>query len=254
MKLVDNVSQGFLEGIGLILTLPLFLQGTGRRDSSFAVQRPTARPSQRWAPLLLGLAILSYVIGQAIWTYNEDIAHLPVLFPSWADAGFLGSFPLILLALPLVTTQPLPANMRSRIVLNSMIIMVAMATFSWYFILGPTILQGDATVLVELISTAYPLATLVLIFCLLLLVIHSHDHTIRPVALILGLAFIVIVLTDSIYNVQQLHDAYHTGTLLDVGWPLGYMLIGLGARAMRLVIAARPLPTPGASKVSGASH
>src|SRR5213078_5226364 len=88
---------------------------------------------------------------------------------------------------------------------------------------------------------AYPLMTLVLIFCLVLLVIHSNDLTIRPVALILALAFIVIVATDSIYDYQELHNSYVTGTMLDVGWPLGYMLVGLGARALRVGMASRTL-------------
>src|SRR6266487_3376785 len=249
---VDNVIQGLLEGVGLLLTLPLFLHGIGRTrqgNVSFAERVAPARIGQRWVPILLGLAILSYVIGQAIWTYNENIAHLPVLFPTWADAGYLGSYPFVLLALLLLPAQPLPASTRMRIVLGSLMIMVALTTFSWYLILGPTILQGADTLLGKVIGTAYPLATLVLIFCLLLLVIRSHDHTIRPVALILGLAFMIIVLTDSIYDYQELHNAYATGTMLDVGWPLGYMLVGLGARAMRMVMASRTLSTrttPGA--------
>jgi hypothetical protein len=245
VKLVDNIIQGLLEGVGLLLTLPLFLHGTGRtrqKNVSFAERVARARIGQRWVPLLLGLGILSYVIGQVIWTYNENIVHLTVLFPSWADAGYLGSYPFVLLALLLLPTQPLPASARTRIALGSLAIMVAVTTFSWYIILGPTILQGDDTVLGQVIGTAYPLTTLVLIFCLLLLVIHSHDRAIRPVMLILGLAFIVIVLTDSIYDYQELRNAYVTGTLLDVGWPLGYMLVGLGARALRVVRASRPLP------------
>ncbi len=243
---VDNVIQGLLECVGLLLTLPLFLHGIGRtrhRNVSFAERVAPARIGQRWVPVLLGLAILCYVIGQAIWTYNENIVHLPVLFPTWADAGYLGSFPFVLLALLLLPAQPLPAITRMRIVLNSLLIMVVATTFSWYILLGPKILKGADSVLGRVIGTAYPLATLVLIFCLLLLVIHSHDHTIRPVALILGFAFIIIVLTDSIYDYQQLHNAYVTGTMLDVGWPLGYMLIGLGARAFLLMRASRPLPT-----------
>ena len=250
VRFVDNIIQGLLEGVGLLLTLPLFLHGTGRtrqRNVSFAERVARARMGQRWVPLLLGLGILSYVIGQVIWTYNEDIVHLTVLFPSWADAGFLGSYPFVLLALLLLPTHPLPASTRTRIALGSLAIMVAVATFSWYIILGPTILQGADTVLGQVIGTAYPLATLVLIFCLLLLVIHSHDRAIRPVALILGLAFIMIVLTDSIYDYQELHNMYATGTLLDVGWPLGYMLVGLGAQALRVIRASRPLPT-GASE------
>ncbi len=250
VRFVDNIIQGLLEGIGLLLTLPLFLHGTGRtrqRNVSFAERVARASVGQQWVPLLLGLGILSYIIGQAIWTYNEDIVHLPVLFPSWADAGYLGSYPFILLALLLLPTQPLPASTRTRIALGSLAIMVEVTTFSWYIILGPTILQGADTVLGQVIGTAYPLATLVLIFCLLLLIIHSHDYAIRPVALILGLAFIIIVLTDSIYDYQELHNMYATGTLLDVGWPLGYMLVGLGARALRVIRASRPLPA-GASE------
>jgi hypothetical protein len=250
VRFVDNIIQGLLEGVGLLFTLPFFLHGTGRtrqRNVSFAERVARARIGQRWVPLLLGLGILSYVIGQVIWTYNESIVHLTVLFPSWADAGYLGSYPFILLALLLLPTHPLPANTRTRIALGSLAIMVAVTTFSWYIILGPTILQGADTLLGQVIGTAYPLATLVLIFCLLLLVIHSHDRAIRPVALILGLAFIIIVLTDSIYDYQELHNAYATGTLLDVGWPLGYILVGLSARALRLVRASRPLPS-GASE------
>ena len=256
VRLVDNVIQGLLEGVGLILTLPFFLQGIGRtrqRNVSFAERVAPARTGQRWVPLLLGLAILSYIIGQVIWTYNESILRLPTseLFPTWADAGYLGSYPFVLLALLLLPTRPLPADTRTRIVLDSLMIMVGVTTFSWYFILGPTILQGADTMLGQIIATAYPVMTLVLIFCLLLLVIHSNDHAIRPIALILGLAFIIIVITDSIYDYQELNNAYVTGTMLDVGWPLGYMLVGLGARASRVVMASRALPArtaPGASE------
>ena len=67
---------------------------------------------------------------------------------------------------------------------------------------------------------------------------------------ILGLAFMIIVLTDSIYDYQELHNAYVTGTMLDVGWPLGYMLVGLGARALRVMGTSRPLPASRAGRCS----
>src|SRR5258708_13190144 len=44
------------------------------------------------------------------------------------------------------------------------------------------------------------------------------------------------------YCSQELHKAVGRGTLLGVGWALGYMLVGLGARALFLVRASRPLP------------
>src|SRR5260370_7216099 len=127
-----------------------------------------------------------------MWTYNENIVHLTVLFPSWADAGYLGSYPFILLALLLLPTHPLPASTRTRIALGSLAIMVAVTTFSWYIILGPTILQGADTVLGQVIGTAYPLATLVLIFCPLPPFIHSPHTPIPPLPLTLRLPFLII--------------------------------------------------------------
>jgi hypothetical protein len=244
VTLVDNLVQGLLEGVGLFLTLPLFLQRNHPSESAPESSLSRSVPSQmmqRWVPLLLGLGILSYIIGQALWTYNENIARLAVLFPSWADAGFLGSYPFVLLAILLLPSRSLPAGTRARIVLDGLMIMVGIVTFSWYFILGPTILQGATTMMGQIIGTAYPLATLVLIFCLLLLLTSTHDREIRLVVLLLSLALLIIVTTDSIYDFQELHNLYQTGTLLDVGWPLGYMLVGLGARLLHVQLAARAL-------------
>ena len=73
----DNVLQGLLECAGLALALPL---GLSRRRELHGA--PSSRAIRHWAPLLLGCGILSYVLGQIVWTLNEDVLHLPVLFPS----------------------------------------------------------------------------------------------------------------------------------------------------------------------------
>lgn len=252
VTLVDNLIQGLLEGVGLFLTLPLWLFWGGRKGPSADSSLPNAAvttPSQRWVPLLLSLGLLSYIIGQGIWTYNENIAHLPVLFPSWADMGYLGSYPFILLAILLLPRRPLPVQTRVRIFLDGLILMVGLVTFSWYFVLGPTILHGADTAAGRIIGMAYPLATLLLIFCLLLLAARSNDLEMQPIVLLLSLALITIVITDSIYDYLELHNLYATGGLLDVGWPLGYMLVGLSAGAIQLQLTSRrpsapPVPAP----------
>src|ERR1051326_1646313 len=144
VTLVDNVIQGLLEGVGFFLALPLWFIWNRRNkplDDSLLSNTAETNLSQRWVPILLGLGILSYVIGQGIWTYNENIAHLTVLFPSWADLGYLGSYPFVLVAILLLPGRPLPGHSRIRIFLDGLIILAGVVTFSWYFVLGPTILQ-----------------------------------------------------------------------------------------------------------------
>jgi diguanylate cyclase len=218
----DNVLQGIGEAIGFLFALPL-LAGTGKSRQ------------QRLVCWLLALAILSYCIGQAIWTVNEDVLHLAVLFPSWADAGWLASFPLVLAAILLLPARSLPGVTRAKVVLDGLIMMGALAIFSWYFILGPTVLNATGSLFVKWVSAAYPLATLVLIFCLVFLVLSVRDRSLGMVVRFLTVGLCVIVVTDSIYGYQQIHGTYATGSVLDLGWPLGYMLIGLAAGVMRLV-------------------
>src|SRR5437870_4397724 len=84
----DNLLQGVLEAVGLLLALPILLPASTRKQAA-------ARSCSRWlawwipsgsaVPLLLACTLLSYVIGQVLWTLNEDVLHLAVLFPSWAD-------------------------------------------------------------------------------------------------------------------------------------------------------------------------
>ena len=140
----DNLLQSALEVIGLLLTLPILLPANTRKQGG-------VRSSPRWlawwtpsgsvVPLLLACTLLSYAIGQVLWTLNEDVLHLAVLFPSWADAGYLGSYPFVLLAILLLPQQRKLLTSRTRMVFDVVITMTGVVTMSWYFVLGPTIQQ-----------------------------------------------------------------------------------------------------------------
>jgi len=226
---VDDVAQ-FL---GPLLVLPWCVARPWpwQRDADNASHRTWARAS--WPSILLGLGILGYALGQVVWTYEESVLHQPP-FPSWSDAGYLAAYPFITLGILLLPARRLPLATLLRLLLDSAMSMTAVATFSWYFILGPTFLAGADTLLAKAVGTAYPLWDLVLMLCLLLIAARSSDPAMRwPVGL-LALGLCVIVATDSVFDLQQLHGVYATGALTDVGWPLGYMLLGLGARTLRL--------------------
>jgi PAS domain S-box-containing protein len=226
------------EFIGPLLVVPLCFAGVLRwmwgPATSQAHGGPPVTRGQRWAPILLGLGILSWSLGQMIFTYYEWVLDQPPPLPSIADLGYLSVYPFLLLGILLLPARPVPVTARTRIALDGLMIMTAAVTFSWYFILGPVMQQGTQTTLAKAVATAYPLADIVLIACLIILASRPEEHTLLPAVSLLAIGLTLIVVADSNFAYWSLHDAYATGTLPDVGWSLGYMLVGLGAFAARL--------------------
>ena len=234
LALVVNMAQF----VGPLLVVPLCFGGLLRwmwgRGTSQAPLGSAVTRGRRWAPVLLGLGILSWVLGQAIFTYYEWVLGQPPPLPSIADVGYLSVYPFLLLGILLLPARPIPVASRTRIALDGLMIMTAAVTFSWYFILGPVMQQGSETILAKAVSSAYPLADIVLIACLIILASRPEEHNLLPAVSLLALGLSLIVVADSNFAYWSLHDTYATGTLPDVGWSLGYMLVGLGAFAARL--------------------
>src|SRR3712207_1405686 len=234
--------------VGPLLAVPLCFGGLwrrGRRASRAEAGLAALRRGQRWAPVLLGLGVLSWVVGQAVFTYYEWVLRQPPPLPSVADVGYLSVYPFLLVGILLLPSRPVPAASRMRIALDGLMIMTAAVTFSWYFVLGPIMQQGTETTLAKAVSTAYPLADIVLIACLIILASRPEEQTLLPAVRLLALGLILIVVADSNFAYWSLHDAYATGTLPDVGWSLGYMLVALGAYAARLAPTGEAATTPG---------
>ena len=222
----------------LLAALPLCFGGllglVWGRGASQAYVGPAAKRGQRWAPAFLGLGILSWALGQMVFTYYEWVLGRPPPLPSIADVGYLSVYPFLLLGILLLPARPIPVASRTRIALDGLMTMTGAVTFSWYFILGPVMQQGSETTLAKAVSSAYPLAGMVLIACLIILASRPGQHSLRRAVRLLALGLILIVIADSNFAYWSLHDAYATGTLPDVGWSLGYMLVALGAFAARL--------------------
>src|SRR5215211_4913018 len=236
------------EFVGPLLVVPLCLGGLlrliWRRGASQAYVGPAVTRGQRWAPILLGFGLLSWVLGQMIFTFYEWVLGQPPPLPSIADVGYLAVYHFLLLGILLLPARPIPVASRTRIALDGLMIMTAAVTFSWYFILGPVMRQGSETTLAKAVSTAYPLADVVLIACLIILASRPGQHTLRPAVRLLAVGLIFLVMADSNFAYWSLHDAYATGTLPDVGWSLGYMLVALGAFAARLAPTGEATTAP----------
>src|ERR671921_190536 len=244
IALVVNVA----EFVGPLLVLPLCFGGLRRlwRRGSSRTDKGTAGGTigQRWAPVLLGIGILSFAFGQIVFTYYEWVLQQAPPLPSLADVGFQIQYPFLLLGILLLSARPIPAASRARIALDGLIIMTALVTLSWYFVLGPVVQQEGQTTLAKVVAVAQPLADVVLVACLLILASRPSEHTLRPALRLLALGLSLVVVADSYFTYQKLHDTYATGSLIDVGWPLGYMLVALGAFVTRLAPTGERATSP----------
>ena len=222
---VDNLAMM----VGPLLTIPLclgWLDWIWRRGS--AQSRGTLPRSQRWAAIVIGLGALADALG-------AGHLHHQTLTPSWVDATFLSMYPLLFLGIVLLARSSLPRPAQTRVVLDGLMTMTAAITLSWYFVLGPVLLKEGESGLGKLTTAGYPLGDLLLIAGLVVLSLRIDDTGPRPmtVALVAGLGSIIFA--DSIYSHQTLQGTYLTGKIVDVGWPLGVMLICLAIGFLRVV-------------------
>ncbi len=232
IQAVDNVAQF----AGPLLALPLCWGGLAWPWRRGREGEDGASAASRWMPVLLGLGVLGYAVGQVIWTYYQEVLHQPP-FPSWADAGYLAAYPFLFGGLLLLPHRPLPSAARLRVLLDGVMVMTGVVAFSWYFVLGPTMLQGSETLVGQLVGAAYPFCDLVLFFCLLLLWGRAQERALRPVVVLFSLGLGCILVIDTAFAYGNLHGTYATGGVVDVGWSLGYMLIALATRAARQALA-----------------
>jgi diguanylate cyclase (GGDEF)-like protein/PAS domain S-box-containing protein len=190
-----------------------------------------------WAPALIALGVVCFGIGENIWSYYEFGLNQQTPFPSWADAGYLAAYPFLLAGILLLPRPSISSVGRARIAFDGLLVMTALGTVSWYFVLGPTILQSYESGFSQVVGSAYPLFDLLLVASLLILSRRTTNRAMRPVVILGGVGLVSVVLVDIVFDYQTLHGSYSVGGVIDVLWSFGYMLLGLAAgfayRALR---------------------
>ena len=247
--LINGLAQPAIPAIGLWwCTRACFARSSGNGAAA-------AGRGWRASCILFTLNIVAFIGGQALYFYYEAFALEPP-FPSLADLSYYASYPLCIAAvLTLPTTAGPRANLlRGRHVLDCLLIMAAGTTVSWYFVLGPSLLAIDGPLWEGLLAAFYPICDLLVLFALLLVTGHEsarlpmrdegaamRRQIVTPIAL--GLLLTAVV--DAVWTIRTLAGTYESGTWIDIGFPLGYMLIALGVgRLPSVARVTAPAPVP----------
>ncbi|HVL40014.1 MAG TPA: diguanylate cyclase [Fimbriimonadaceae bacterium] len=183
--------------------------------------------SERLGWAFIGLGCLSFAGGQSTWTYYESVRGIEVPFPGWADLGYLGAYPLILVGITILLRSMFLVG-RARVMLDSAIAASSFGVLSWYFLVEETWKGSDLALLGKLISVAYPLGGILALFGAIVLFNSASSSQSRRSLALVGSGIILLIFADSCFTYYSLQEAYETGSWSDWGWSFGWMLIGFG--------------------------
>ncbi|NNN03557.1 MAG: bifunctional diguanylate cyclase/phosphodiesterase [Acidimicrobiaceae bacterium] len=188
-------------------------------------RRGRSEEAQRAAWWSMALGIVSYSLATAL-TANSTHWHLPGVTLRPSDLIYFVSYGALVNGVFRLTQSRLGRiNVSAR--LDGAITGLSVGALAVYLWFEPIL--GSASHLDGVVvDVVYPIADLVL---LVLLVSSLAPNRYRPNwstgALLLGVGF--WVLGDVVYLHQVVGGGYHPGTLLDLTWPLGTFLMGVGA-------------------------
>lgn len=185
---------------------------------------------QRLGWWFIGLGAASASLGQATWTYYETIVRTGTPFPSLADVGYLGCYPLMLFGLLLLASTHNNIAGRAKIFLDASISVGSAFALSWYFVLKPMYEAADTGLVDKIIGLAYPVGDVALLFCAALIFMQSSDNrSLRRAMVLLAGGVCCLACFDTGFAYLTLQEAYNTGAYIDIAWVVGYLLIGFAA-------------------------
>ena len=174
---------------------------------------------------------LSFMIGDVYWWIIESNMHNQP-FPSLADIGFLGFYPIFALGILLLPKEPLNLRDKFKVLLDTGIVIIASATIFWIQLIAPTIKSNtNENAIILILTVAYPVADLLLLFGLIELVFRriKSMNSLPIYLLIAGMCSMIV--TDFVFLDQSLKGIYVSGGLLDIGWIAAYSLMALAGVA-----------------------
>ena len=201
--------------IGLVVVISL----------SYAAYRSQGRMRIAW--MLMTLGILSYALGDVAWAIIE-LGYNQNPFPSVADIFYLVFYPLFALGIYFLPRAKFSYLEELKIILEMGIVILTVGLIFWIFLIEPN-LSNQEEFFPSMISITYIIGDFVLLFALMRLLYSKFKEEYYGPMILLGLGVIAFIVSDCIYSYQNLQGTYVSGGLLDVGWIIGLLVVGLAA-------------------------
>lgn len=185
--------------------------------------------------ILIGLAYLSYAIGEVIWFEYESVLHLSP-FPSAADLFYLLYYPLLLLGILSLPFAPTDREGSTVMWLDLAIVLSASAMLTWFFLVAPRWVPGQ-TDWASIISIAYPVGDLFIMAGVVALIMRDVEWVQRGVMFFLALGIFLMTIPDGLFAYYENFKIPYSMTHLNILW--------MASSACVLIALFRQLATVG---------
>jgi signal transduction histidine kinase len=201
---------------------------------------PKIDPKSQRTWKFVGIALLSWAVGDGIRTFNEGLRGVSLPYFSTADIFNFLAYPFFFYALILYPFENRYAPSRFRFLLDATISSGVIAGFGWLTITQPGISTGSGA----LIPLLYPIVDLILLMILLNMLLANRKA--RRTTVVLGIGFLGFFLSDYLYSIMAQSGSYRAGGVESLGWVAGGLVFCLGS-----VIEASTYPLTGQKQTRG---
>jgi diguanylate cyclase (GGDEF)-like protein/PAS domain S-box-containing protein len=188
------------------------------------------RPAGARRPqLLLGLACVSWTVGETLWGVQELALGWNGDDPSAADVFYLGATPLAAVGLLGLLRGTGGVSRSARAALDGWLLAGSLLLLSWSFVVAPLLADSPALRLADGVALSYPVTDVVLA-TLALLAAREVAGAARQATLVIVAALLSMAVADSAYTALLTGGGYVSGGVADAGWVAGYSLLVLAGR------------------------
>lgn len=186
-----------------------------------------------------------FAAGQALFALGDEIdgIYQHVLeddsFPSPADLFYLAGYPVLAVGLWLLVRRRSSGRDWESLI-DAAIITIALGVVAWEALMVPFTRDDSLSVFEKLVSIAYPLGDVLLLAVAARLLLGTGNVVISYGYLAASL--VCLLVADPLYSLVELTGSYGSGSALDAGWILSYMLWGAAALHPSMKVVSEPVP------------
>lgn len=178
--------------------------------------------------ILIGASAATWGAGQGAWCWLELVVHKDNPFPSPADIGFVAAVPVLLLGLFALPVWPAGPGAKLRAFTDGLLTAGGLLLISWHTVLAAIVASPSDTVLAQGLSLFYPVADAIVVTVLIVMWSRAARES-RTAILLVVLGLGLIAVSDSTFAYQQAQASFGSGSIIDLGWVAGYLVVGLAA-------------------------